>query len=84
MLLAASVEAAETGGSRFDPFDIFIILFTILAVIALVRSVKLKNKFAAAFSTLVLLVFLFTDAVMVLNWAGKLEDVLAMIGLTQG
>jgi len=78
---ATEVDAAASGGINFDPFDIFIILFTILAVFAVIRSVQHKNKFAAGFSTVVLLVFLFTDVVMVLNWFGMLRDVLAKFGL---
>nr|WP_238392581.1 DUF2759 family protein [Paenibacillus antri] len=71
------------GGSslNFDPFDIFMILFTVLSVFALLRAVQHKNKFAAGFSALVLLVFLFTDLVMVLNWFNALDDVMAAIGL---
>ncbi|WP_309121756.1 DUF2759 family protein [Paenibacillus sp.] len=66
---------------NFDPFDIFMILFTVLSVFALMRAVQHKNKFAAGFSALVLLVFLFTDLVMVLNWFNALDDVMAAIGL---
>ena len=66
---------------NFDPFDTFIILFTILSVFALIRAVQHKNKFAAAFSTLVLAVFLFTDLVMVLNWFDVLDDTMAALGL---
>ncbi|WP_338016905.1 DUF2759 family protein [Paenibacillus antri] len=66
---------------NFDPFDIFMILFTVLSVFALLRAVQHKNKFAAGFSALVLLVFLFTDLVMVLNWFNALDDVMAAIGL---
>jgi len=68
MLLAAAGEAAHSGGLNFDPFDIFMILFTVLSVFALIRAVQHKNKFAAGFSAVTLLVFLFTDLVMVLNW----------------
>ncbi|TLS50651.1 DUF2759 family protein [Paenibacillus antri] len=57
------------------------ILFTVLSVFALLRAVQHKNKFAAGFSALVLLVFLFTDLVMVLNWFNALDDVMAAIGL---
>jgi len=82
MFLATAVSAAESGGGiNFDPFDIFIILFTILAVFAVIRSVQHKNKFAAGFSMVVLLVFLFTDVVMVLNWFDVLDDVLVALKL---
>jgi len=80
MFLALAGEAAQSG-FNFDPFDIFMILFTILSVFALIRAVQHKNKFAAGFSTVVLLVFLFTDLVMVLNWFNALDDVLAAVGL---
>jgi uncharacterized membrane protein len=79
MLLAAAGEAAQ--GLNFDTFDIFMILFTILSVFALIRSVQHKNKFAAGFSAVVLLTFLFSDFVMMLNWFNLLDDALAMVGL---
>lgn len=82
MLLAAAGEAATAAhGTNFDPFDIFMILFTILSVFALLRAIQHKNKFAAGFSGIVLLTFLFIDLVMVLNWFNALDDVLAMVGL---
>ncbi|MCI3923341.1 DUF2759 family protein [Paenibacillus sp. TRM 82003] len=83
MLLAAAGEAATAAqsGFNFDPFDIFMILFTILSVFALMRAIQHKNKFAAGFSAVVLLTFLFTDLVMMLNWFNMLDDVLAMVGL---
>lgn len=53
---------------NFDPFDIFMILFTLLIVFAVVRAAKHKNKFAVGFSLVALLVFLVADVVMVLHW----------------
>lgn len=60
--------AAEV--SRFDPFDIFMILFTLVIAWAVMRSLKARpqNKFAIAFGVVALLVFLFMDVVMVLHW----------------
>lgn len=81
MFLAAADDVVQSGGINFDPFDIFIILFTILSVFALIRAVQHKNKFAAGFSAVVLLVFLFTDLIMVLNWFDVLDNALAAIGL---
>jgi hypothetical protein len=81
MLLAAAGEAVAQSSSNFDPFDIFMILFTILSFFALVRAAQHKNKFAVGFSAVVLLTFLFTDFIMVLNWFNALDDVLAMVGL---
>jgi uncharacterized membrane protein len=74
----AEGSAAE---SSFNGFDIFMILFTILCVFALIRAVQHKNKFAIGFSAIVLLTFLFADLVMILNWFGWLDNVLAFVGL---
>jgi hypothetical protein len=71
----------QSAESSFHGFDIFMILFTILTVFALVRAVQHKNKFAIGFSAVVLLTFLFADLIMVLNWFGQLENVLAIFGL---
>lgn len=66
MFLAAAAEA----GSQFKVFDIFMILFTILIFIGVVRllTARQKNKFAIAFGIVSLLVFLYSDYAMVLNW----------------
>ncbi|WP_199616664.1 hypothetical protein [Paenibacillus alkalitolerans] len=69
MLLAAT-EQTTTAAVNFHGFDIFMILFTILVIFALVRAISHKNKFAIAFSTVVLATFLFADAIMVLTWIG--------------
>lgn len=63
MLLAEAVEAAK----RFEPFDIIMILFTVLIFIGLLRlaSARVKNKFALGFTTVSLLVFLVADYVMI-------------------
>lgn len=66
MLLA---EAAETV-SRFHVFDIFMIIFTLLILIGVVRLVTQpkKNLFAIGFSVVSLLVFLYSDYAMVKGW----------------
>lgn len=68
MLLA---EAAETV-SKFHVFDIFMIIFTLLILIGVVRLVTqpVKNLFAIGFSVVSLLVFLYSDYAMVLGWIG--------------
>ena len=67
MLLA---EAAEQAVSKFNTFDIFMILFTILIAIGFVRLLKqpVKNKFAIAFTFVSLLVFLYSDYAMIKHW----------------
>lgn len=67
-MLLATAEAAKA--SNFQGFDIFMILFTIVIIFALVRAISHKNKFAVAFSAVSLAVFLFADAIMVLGWMG--------------
>lgn len=75
MFWAAEVQAEETTTSVFTGFDVFVILFTILIFIGVVRLLKApkKNLFAIGFSTISLLVFLVMDVVMVLNWMGRWE-----------
>lgn len=70
-----AAEAAEETTSVFTGFDVFVILFTIVIFIGIVRLVKApkKNLFAIGFSTVALLVFLVMDVVMVLNWMGMWE-----------
>lgn len=66
-------EVAEEA-KRFFGFDIFMILFTIVIAIGLFRLIKApkKNLFAIGFTTICLIVFLATDALMIMNWFGKL------------
>ncbi|MBT2291552.1 hypothetical protein J7E73_20980 [Paenibacillus albidus] len=67
MLLA---EAAATQPSNFNTFDVFMILFTILIFIGVVRLLKApqKNKFAIGFGVVSLLVFIISDYAMVMHW----------------
>ncbi|ANE46745.1 hypothetical protein SY83_11195 [Paenibacillus swuensis] len=66
-------EAAKTT-SNFDPFDLFIIAFTVIVLIGFLRLLKApeKNKFAIGFGGVSLLVFLFLDYLMIKNWLGLL------------
>jgi hypothetical protein len=66
-------EAAAT--TNFSGFDIFMVVFTVLIALGFIRLLKVKplNKFALGFAAISLLVFLFSDFLMVLNWLGKLE-----------
>ncbi|RKN78906.1 hypothetical protein [Paenibacillus ginsengarvi] len=65
-------EAAAATASNFHTFDLFMILFTLLLVIAVVRSVsaKVKNKFAIGFAAFSLFVFIVLDIYMVKAWMG--------------
>lgn len=67
-------QAAATEPARFQGFDIFMILFTLLIAWGVIRSLraKEKNKLAIGFGLLALLVFAFTDVLMIMNWFGKL------------
>jgi hypothetical protein len=65
---------SEATTSNFAGFDIFMIAFTVLIAIGLFRLLRAKpqNKFAIGFAGIALVVFLFADFLMVLNWMGKL------------
>ena len=67
-------EAEKT--SNFAAFDLFVIAFTILTAIGVFRLLKAqrKNKFAIAVGTICLLTFLLIDALVVINWMGKLQE----------
>ena len=69
-------EAANQSAGTFDPFDIFMIVFTVIIAWALYRLVKSPNRnvFALGFTTVCLLVFLVADALMVMSWMGVLRD----------
>lgn len=67
MFLAENVADAST----FTPFDIFMVVFTILTAVGLIRLLlqrPRKNMFAIGFTTVVLIVFLVADAKMVSGW----------------
>ncbi|MEK3717829.1 hypothetical protein [Paenibacillus sp. FSL R7-0333] len=67
MLLA---EAAAQEPSKFHTFDAFMIVFTILILIGVVRLLRApqKNKFAIGFAVVSLLVFVVSDYAMIVNW----------------
>ncbi|MFC5700768.1 hypothetical protein ACFPVX_05720 [Cohnella faecalis] len=69
MFLAGN--AAEEAASTFTNFDIFMVIFTVLIVVALVRLLlqrPRKNIFAIGFTTVSLLVFLIADWKMLSGW----------------
>jgi hypothetical protein len=72
MFLAA--EAAQAAASTFNGFDVFIILFTLLIAIGIIRLLMApkKNIFAIGFGGVSLLVFLVMDVVMIMGWVGKI------------
>lgn len=64
---------AEAAGntSNFNGFDIFMLLFTVIIFIGVVRLMVArpkKNLFAIGFGIVSLLVFLASDAVMISGW----------------
>lgn len=75
MFWAAEVPAEEATTSVFTGFDVFVILFTIVILIGVIRLIKApkKNLFAIGFGIVSLLVFLVMDVVMALNWFGLWE-----------
>ena len=67
-MFLAEAAAATATISKFDPFDIVMLLFTILIFIGWVRLLMArpkKNVFAIGFTTVALAVFLFANYVMV-------------------
>jgi 4-amino-4-deoxy-L-arabinose transferase-like glycosyltransferase len=68
MFLAAE-EAAAAGG-HIDVFDFFVLAFTLLIAIGVLRSItaKQKNLFAIGFGVVSLGVFLFMDVIMLKGW----------------
>jgi uncharacterized membrane protein len=70
MFLAEKAAAAVSSGT-YTPFDIFMVIFTVLLVVSLVRlglQRPRKNLFALGFGTVALLVFLIADVKMVSGW----------------
>lgn len=71
MLLLAQETAAA---SSFDPFDIMMLLFTIVIAIGLVRLLMerpRKNYFVIGFAIVSLAIFLFIDYIMIFEvWLG--------------
>ncbi|MCQ6563600.1 hypothetical protein [Paenibacillus mendelii] len=67
-------EEAAQAASTFEPFDIMMLLFTLVIFIGWVRLLMArpkKNIFAIGFTTVALLVFLFANYVMVVKvWMG--------------
>ena len=64
-------EQAGEAASKFHPFDIFMLVFTILIAIGLVRLLMQKprkNYFAIGFTIIALGVFLFADYLIVNKW----------------
>lgn len=64
-------EQAGEAASTFQPFDIFMVLFTIIIAIGLVRLLlerPRKNYFAIGFAIVALGIFLFADYVMISGW----------------
>ena len=61
-------EAAKT--SSFEPFDILMLVFTVLIFIGFVRLIMQrprKNIFAIGFTAVALAVFLYVDYIMILE-----------------
>lgn len=64
-------EQAGEAASTFQTFDVFMVLFTIIIAIGLVRLLlerPRKNLFAIGFTVIALAIFLFADYVMVSGW----------------
>lgn len=61
-------EAAQAAATKFEPFDIMMLLFTLVIFIGLVRLLTArpkKNIFAIGFTAVAFLVFAFANYVMI-------------------
>ena len=70
MLLSAAAAAAEEVKSTFDVFDIFILAFTVVIAIGVVRSLlaRDKNLLAIGFGIVSLAVFVIMDIKAISGW----------------
>ncbi len=62
--------------SNFVQFDWFMIGFTILVAIGVIRLMRSPNKtkFSLGFGSVVLLIFIGLDILMLMNWMGTLQS----------
>lgn len=63
-------EAAAATTSTYTSFDIYVLLFTVIIAIAVIRQLlnPRRNLFALGFAVVSLLVFGFMDYVMISGW----------------
>lgn len=68
MLFAEAAATAST--STYTSFDIYVLIFTVILAIAVIRQLmsKKKNLFALGFAVVSLLVFGLMDYVMITGW----------------
>lgn len=69
-MLFAEEAAATASTSTYTSFDIYVLIFTVLIAIAVVRQLinPKRNLFALGFATVALVVFAFMDVVMIKGW----------------
>ncbi|HIW32230.1 MAG TPA: hypothetical protein IAA29_05520 [Candidatus Paenibacillus intestinavium] len=67
MFLATEVKEVVAKASPIDPFDWFMLAFTVIIAIGFVRLIKEKKKnvFAIGFATVALAVFVLIDVIMI-------------------
>ncbi|MEB3102377.1 hypothetical protein [Ferviditalea candida] len=70
------VAAEAAGASNFQSFDLFMIAFTVVIGIGVLRLMRSphRTKFSVTLSTIFFLLFLMVDALMIMNWMGVLQD----------
>ncbi|MNY80001.1 hypothetical protein D3C86_2208750 [compost metagenome] len=63
-------EAAAATTSTYSAFDIYVLIFTVILAIGVIKQVitPKRNLFAVGFGGVALLVFLFMDYVMISGW----------------
>ncbi|MGG1518875.1 hypothetical protein ABE504_25925 [Paenibacillus oryzisoli] len=67
MLLA---EEAAASTSTFTGFDIYVLIFTLIIAIGVIKQLvsPKRNVFALAWGTVAFLVFAFMDVIMIKGW----------------
>ncbi|OCT13187.1 hypothetical protein A8709_20810 [Paenibacillus pectinilyticus] len=69
-MLFAEAAATTASTSTYTSFDIYVLIFTLVIAIAVIRQVisPKRNLFALGFASVALIVFILMDVVMIKGW----------------